>query len=146
MWNKKGFIYFVEIALSVLLLSFILSAFSYPKDLTFEQKQLVSLKYQGWGALDVLHEFDLLDNLIMNSDFKNLSLYLKGSFPDNIGYKLEYHNSTGCYPITDGGLGAPATYCGPQNATTERDITSTFYTIQTNLTTSSVRIYLWNKV
>jgi len=145
-WGKKGFIYFVEIALSVLILMYIFTGFIESEQRAFEQKQLENLRTQGWGALDILHEFGMLDDSVRVNNWSKIDIYLNNSFLNTIEYDLELYSKSLCYTINGGTIITGATYCKSINASTEKDITSVYYTIQDNYSTSSIKIYLWSKL
>lgn len=144
--NKKGFVYFVEIALAVLILAFVFSAFIGSEQRIFQHKQLENLRAQGWGALDVLHELGALDSAVSSGNFTKVDLYVSSSLFETTGYDLEVYNSTGCTPIDDGQLGVTSEFCDSIDAPTQNDVVSLVYTPPTNLTTTSLRLYLWSKL
>ena len=146
MIGKKGYVYFVEIALAVLILLYIFAGFVDSEQRSFDQKQLENLRDQGWGALDVLHEIGNLDGDVRIGNWSKINNFLNESFINTIGYDLELYNNSKCHAINASAIGAGGTYCPSINASTEREIVSTSYTLQSNYSTSSLRIYLWNKL
>ena len=145
-WGKKGYIYFVEIALAILILMYIFNGFVESEQRVFEQKQIENLRSQGWGALDVLHELDVLDGAVKSGNWNKMNIYLRKSLLNTVAFDLELYNNSKCHAIDNTTVVVGATYCKSINATTENEISSTYYTIQDNYSTSSVKIYLWNKL
>lgn len=144
--DKRGFVYFVEIALSVLILMFIFDGFLESDQRVFENKQLDNLRWQAWGSLNVLYELDLLTSNLNQEEFGDLDVYIQNSLLGTQDYDWEFYNSTGCYPIDDQALGSPASQCVSINAQTEKDIVSSLYTVANANGTSSLRLYLWDKL
>ena len=146
MRNKKGYVYFVEIALAVVILLYIFAGFVESDQRSFDQKQLENLRAQGWGALDVLHEMGVLDGNVRAGNWGTINNFLNQSFVNTVAYDLEFYNNSKCHAINYSTVGAGGTYCPSINASTENPVVSTSYTLQDNYSTSSMRIYLWNKL
>ncbi len=145
--NKKGFIYFVEIALAVLILLYIFAGFIESEQKVFEYKQLDNLRAQGWGSLDVLHEMGVLDGDVKAGNWSLIRTYVNNSFVNTVAYDLELYNNSLCHAIDNKSvIASGVSNCGYINATTEKSIVSTYYTLQDNYSTSSIKIYLWSKL
>lgn len=141
MRNKKGFVYFIEIIFTVLIVLIIFSGFIESKQDVFEYKQRQDLREMGWGALNSLTE------TAASYSVENLPNYTKEAFPSTIDLKMEYYNDS-CYLIEDNNYFAysPSTDCGKINISTKNNIVSTYYTITNQDMLKSVKVYIWGKL
>jgi len=148
MRNKKGFVHFVEIIFTVLILSFIFTGFTIQKDTTLTTNQRENLRYQAWGTLDVLYELGLLSANIQGSNFTKVDLYIRDSLFYTQGYDWQFINTSGCHQINQGVLGDTVLpNCGSINASTKHDIVSAIYSVPSlNGTSGSIRLFLWDKL
>lgn len=141
--NKRGYAYFVELALAVIIIFIILSGFLESEQTVFSYKQNQDLKENSWYMIKNIDYFGELNT----SDLSKLDAYVAGSLSDLTSYDLEIYNDTGCIPI-DAGVASITSYtdCPSINATTRNNVVSSIYTTSEDNNISSVRIYLWRKI
>jgi hypothetical protein len=141
--NKKGYAYFVELVLSIILLSIILSGYIESQQVIFTYKQNEDLRSNGWNILKNLDDF----NAINSTNFTKVDAYIEGSINTFTSFDLELYNDSGCYPIDDGVVSSTNyTRCPTINATTKNNIVSTIYTFSQHDQPQSIRLYLWRKL
>jgi hypothetical protein len=143
MVNKRGFVYFIEIIFTILIVLIIVVGFIGSKQEVFNYRQRVDLREEGWSVLNNLDETDTLAAL----DSSELRDYIRESLNPTTGFEIEYYNGTQCYNISaSGDLGTGADSCTRINTTTEQDIVSVFYTVANGSKGDSYRLYLWRKL
>ncbi len=143
MKTKKGYAYFVELALAVIIVFIVLSGFLESEQTTFNYKQNQNLRWQGFYLLDNLNHFEIINS----SNFTKVETYIYSSINEFTDFKIEYYNESGCYPINNGIISSlNFTKCPTINATTNSDIVSSFYTHTLQNNSESIRIYLWRKI
>lgn len=138
--NKKGFVYFIEIIFTVLIVLIIFSGFIESKQEVFEYKERQDLREMGLGVLWSFYDTSTIStNLLPN--------YTKEAFPNTIDLKMEIYNNS-CYLIENNNYFAysPSTDCGKINISTTNDIVSVYYTIADGNMLKSVKLYLWRKL
>jgi hypothetical protein len=141
--SKKGYAYFVELVLSIILVFIILSGYIESEQVVFTYKQNEDLRINGWHILENLDNF----NAINYTNITKLDTYIDASLTDFTNYDLELYNNSGCYPIDNGIISSTNyTRCPSINATTKDNIISTFYTSSQQGEPQSIRIYLWRKL
>lgn len=143
MKNKRGFVYFIEIIFTILIVLIIVAGFISSKQEVFEYKQRVDLREEAWHTLDNLDETGALAAL----DFSELRDYIRESLNPTTDFEIEYYNSTTCHNVSKSGeLGVGVGGCTKINTTTEQDIVSVFYTIANGSKADSYRLYLWGRL
>ncbi len=143
MKNKKGFVYFIEIIFTVLIVLLIVSGFISSRQEVFRYKQVTDLREEAWHVLKNLDEASALEKL--NS--LEIRDYIRESLYSTVGFEIEYYNSTMCHNISvDGDLSAGAASCNGINTTTEQDIISVIYTGINKSKADSYRLYLWQRL
>jgi len=141
--RKKGYAYFVELVLSIILVFIILSGYVESQQVIFTYKQNEDLRVNGWHILENLDNF----NAINYTNITKLDTYIDASLTDFTNYDLELYNNSGCYPIDNGIISSTNyTRCPSINATTKDSIISTFYTLPQQGEPQSIRLYLWRKL
>lgn len=141
--SKKGYAYFVELALAIIIIFIVLSSYFESEQTIFEYKQNENLRESGWYLLKNLDEFGALNS----TNISKVNVYISGSLDEFTAYDLEIYNSTGCYPV-DNGVVSTTNYtkCPAIGANTKANIISTFYTYVQNGDATSFRLYLWRKI
>lgn len=143
--NKKGYAYFVEIILAVLIVIVVLQGFIESKQQVFSYKQQEDLRVLGWNILKNLDELGVLDSALNEKNFTKIEIYVQESLDELADFDLEYYN-TSCYSVDGGVLSSGSTICNSINISGEYDVVSTYYTFGGNLTPQTIKIYLWRKL
>jgi hypothetical protein len=141
--NKKGYAYFVELALSIIIIFLVIANYTESEQTVYEYKQDETLRQTSWHILKNLDDFGAIDS----TNFSKINTYIDASYGDFTAFDLEYYNNTGCYPINNGVLSAiDYTECESINATTKNNIISSIYTRFQNNEAESIRLYVWRKL
>jgi len=140
--NKKGYAYWIEMVLSVIIISVVFVGYLESTQTNFAYKQQENLREEGWQIMKNLDELKLLNS----SNFTAMETYITASLSDTTGFDLEYYNSSGCYSVDSGTLGSMQTYCTSINATSHNDVVSIFYTTIEGNESESIRLYMWGKL
>ncbi|MBT3940971.1 hypothetical protein HOD83_02585 [Candidatus Woesearchaeota archaeon] len=142
--GKKGYAYFIELALAIIIIFIILSGYLESEQTVFSYKQNQDLKESGWYVLKNLDYHGKLNT----SNFTEINTYIDASLDDSTEYDLELYNDTGCFPVAAGTVSSTSyAECSSINATTQNNVVSVFYTtIDNNESVSSVRLYLWRRI
>ncbi len=144
--NKKGYVYFIEIIIIIVLLGIIFTSFVESEQRVFEYKQQENLRNTGYGVLHNLDKINVLGPALAAKNFTRIRGYIEESISKTDGFDIDYINATGCYSVNATSLSGHQTYCNATNASTQNTIVSTYYTYSRNNTPQTIRIYLWRKL
>ena len=145
--DKKGFFYFVEIALVVFLVATLFFVFSPRAETTYQKFQdLENLETTGFGVLKSLNNQGILATYIdeqnmASSNFTALKVYIMSGLPETAGSRIEYAiNSTTCYSES-GTYGS----CGLNlNSSLKKfEVTRADYTYSKRPSPITIHLYLW---
>jgi hypothetical protein len=141
--KKRGYAYFVELALAVIIIFIVLSSYY---ESTFETNQNTNaneLRWVGWQIMKNIDTFEALNS----TNISNTNAYVYGSLNDFTSYEIEYYNNSGCYPITSGAIDTiNYTKCPAITTNTQNNIVSAIYSQTDNNQAEAFRIYLWKKI
>lgn len=144
--SKKGYFYFVEIALIAMLLVTFFFAFSPKAEMSYQNlNDINNLKLLGYGTLKSLDDKGILSTYVpntnmANSNFTALRTYIKNALPATADSRIEYaENSTSCY--SEYGV---AGSCG-LNLTDSKnlDVARADYIYSKRPSPITVHLYLW---
>jgi len=146
--NKKGFFYFVEIALVIFLVTSFFFIFAPRAEITYQKFHDSSdLKKFGFGIMKSLDSRGILLNYIdaadmSKSNFTALRVYINSGLTETTNSQIEYAvNSTNCYSES-GNYGN----CGlnlNKNTTKEFQVTRVDYTYSKRSDPVTIHLYLW---
>ena len=145
--NKKGYFYFMEIALVVFLVTSFFFILSPHSEISYQKFQDSSnLKRTGFGILKSLDSEGIfsayVNDTMSNSNFTALRIYINAALPNTANSQIEYAvNSTSCYS-ENGALGS----CGLNlnvNTTKQFEVTRADYTYSKISNPITIRLYLW---
>jgi hypothetical protein len=141
--KKKGYAYFVELALAVMIIFIVLNSYY---ESTFETSQNTNTNELRWVSWQIMKNLDTFEAL--NSTDTNVTdAYVYGSLNDFTSYELEYYNSSGCYPIENGTLSVTNyTKCPAITTNTKNNIVSSLYSQTYADKAEAFRLYLWRKI
>lgn len=143
MVNKKGFVYFIEIIFTVLIVFIIVAGFLGSRQEVFEYKKVADLREEAWSVLNNIDEVGTLERI----NYSELRDYIRESLQETVDFEMEYYNNTKCHNISKKGyLGKGVDNCLWINTTTQQDIVSTIYTAANNSRADSFKLYLWQKL
>jgi hypothetical protein len=142
MKSKKGYAYFVELALAIIIIFIVLSSYIESEQTIYNYKQNENSRQNSWQILKNLDEFYIIDS----ANFSKVNTYVDASLDYFTSFDLEYYNTSGCFPVDNGVLGSNYTKCETINASIKNNIISSFYTRSTSGVSESVRIYIWRKI
>ena len=142
MVGKKGYVYFIEMILAVIILTVVLVGFTETEHETFAYKQQQDMREVAWQSLKNLDEMNVLDNVFANNNYSKLDNYIKEELPSTASYDLELWNGS-CYPIDSGVIQSGSTTCDTINASTESDMISVYYTWAQSNEPQTIRLFVW---
>ena len=141
--RKKGYAYFVELALAIMLIFIILSSYFESEQTVFNYKQNEDSRISGWYLLKTFDDFSAIDS----TNFTKINAYVDAGLDDFTDFDLEYYNNSNCFPVDEGAISSTNyTRCPAINATIKTNIISTFYTRAQNNESESIRLYLWRRI
>jgi hypothetical protein len=141
--KKKGYAYFVELALAIMIIFIVLNSYY---ESTFETAQNSNTQELRWVSWQIMKNLDTFET-INSSNISATDAYVYGSLNDFTTYELELHNNSGCYPITNATISATNyTKCPAITTNTKNNIVSSLYSQTYNNQAESFRIYLWRKI
>jgi len=143
--NKKGYFYFIEIALIAMLLITFFYAFSPKAEISYLSMQDINnLKQTGYGTLKFLDDKNVfstyIDPAVMaNSDFAKLKMYIEAGLPSTVDSQIEYaQSSTVCY--SEAGVSGG---CGLAMNGTKADVVRADYTYSKRPSPITIHLFLW---
>jgi len=139
--NKKGFIHFIEIIFSIMLVAVIFVGFVLSSQDVFTYKSQQDLRTVGFQTLRNLDQGGAWNT----DNFTIMEQYIEESLSTSTKFDWEYYN-TSCYSIDNGILGSASDTCSYISASTEKDIVSSMYTHSTDGNIESIKIYLWRRL
>jgi hypothetical protein len=141
--KKRGYAYFVELALAVIIIFIVLSSYYESTSEISENANNNELRWVGWQILRNLDTFEAINS----TNISNTNAYIYGSLGDFTEYEIEYYNDSGCYPITDSTIDTiNYTKCPSISANTKNNVVSALYSQTYDNQAESFRIYLWKKL
>ncbi|MFH0868823.1 MAG: hypothetical protein V1839_01200 [archaeon] len=143
--NKKGFFYFVEVALIGMLLITFFFVFSPKAETSYQGLQDArNLKQAGYGTLKSLDDTGVLSAYIdpstmANSNFAALKTYISAALPEAVYSQIEYaESSTSCYSET-----GVSRSCGLNVTNLKADVIRADYTYSKRPSPITIHIFLW---
>jgi len=139
--SKKGFYFYIELVLAILLVTIIWTQFPVSQQSYLDLAEQENLKYLGYTSLKALDLTEILPKFInetnfASSNFTNLDIYIKNILPTTVLAVPEYIlNETTCYNAS-GSIGK----CGVN--TTFSDTTTIVYTFSNITDLISIKLYL----
>lgn len=144
--NKRGFFYFVELMIIIIVVALIWSRFPTVQTDYNSLQEHENLRQYGFGVMRALDDTMILSTYINStafeaSNFSALRSYVQSSFPETVKIQLEYIiNSTTCYNQT-GTYGFPIGGCG-LNETQQQNAASVLYTFSRQATAVTIRLQM----
>lgn len=141
--NKKGYAYWIEIILSVVIVMIIFQGYLESNQTVFQYKEVEDLKSSSWHVMNNLNTLGHLNT----SNLSELQSYVASSFPATTGTDMDYYNDTSCFPVDNGTKGTATTHCAWINISSNNDVTSALYTkLDKNNDPESIRLHIWRKL
>ncbi len=129
--SKKGFFYFVELMMILIVISIIFTHFPTVQKSSANFQQHENLRQYGFGVMKALDDVGILSAHLNTTSFNStnftaLRSFTQASFPETIKVQLDYIvNSTTCY--NQSGYTQPSGRCG-LNESARQDAASVHYT------------------
>ncbi len=145
--NRKGFFYFVELMIILIVISVILTHFPVVQKSNTNFQQHENLRQYGFGVMDALDDVGILSRYINTTNFgftnfTALRAFTQASFPEPIKIQLEYIlNSTTCY--NQSGYMQLLGNCG-LNESARQDAASVLYTFANSSDQITIKINMVN--
>ncbi len=149
--NKKGYAYFIEIILAVIIVAIIFQGFIESDQDVSAYKQQEDMRITARNVLKGLDELGILNTKLNTNDYEDIETYIQESLGTGTSFDWELYNESGCYPIDQGVLGSPSTICDRFNSTGNLDSVSTYYTVPYDNSSGAdtfrtFKIYIWRKL
>lgn len=150
---KRGYFYFIEIILIILLVTLIWINFPVSQQSFTYLEDQQNLKEQGFQALRVLGETGVLEtnssnlsasvNAYNDVDYNNLRLDIRHSFPSTVDMRIEYIINTVNETICRSEFGQLKSNCGVNDTPRNIPVVTTQYTVTNQHYPYTIKLYLW---
>lgn len=143
MINKKGYYYFIELAVIVIIVALIFSQLPSSKPAHLSQIETENLRQVGFGNLKALDDSGFISKYMnmthfQNSSFQMLQQGVKGPLPKTVIARLEYiYNSTACYNESGAFGGCGINFTGGSS-------TTVYYTFTNRTEPITIKLYMAN--
>lgn len=141
--NKKGYYYFIELAVIVIIVVLIFSQLPISKPVHAGQIETENLRQVGFGTLKALDDSGFISKYMntthfQNSSFQMLQQGIKAPLPKTVIARLEYvYNSTTCYNESGAFGGCGVNFTGGLS-------TTIYYTFTNRTEPITIKLYLAN--
>ena len=145
--NKRGFFYFIELMIILIVVSIILTHFPIVQKSNTNFQQHENLRQYGFGVMRALDDVGILSTYINttaigSTNFTALRAFTQASFPETIKIQLEYIvNSTTCY--NQSGSMQLFGNCG-LNESARQDAASVLYTFTNSSDQITIKLNMVN--
>ena len=143
MISKKGYYYFIELAVIVIIVALIFSQLPTSRQAHLNQLETENLRQIGFGVLKSLDDSGFISRYMntthfQNSSFAMLQQGIKAPLPKTLIARLEYvYNSTACYNESGSFGGCGVNFTGGQS-------TTVYYTAANRTEPITIKFYLAN--